>query len=173
MAQLDLGDRLAISRSAYMRYSGQGYDVRVALPNGPVDDDYEKKMRAAFYEMYRKEYGFVDPDAEIEATDWYVVATLGTPRQGGLLVRSGGEACLAPAGSAISGEREAYFPELGGMIRTPVIDRYRMGPGETFEGPCLVEERESTSVILPGDGARVDELGHLLIEIDPGRRNVA
>jgi N-methylhydantoinase A/oxoprolinase/acetone carboxylase beta subunit len=59
------------------------------------------------------------------------------------------------------------------MVRSPVIDRYRMKPGETFEGPCLVEERESTSVILPGDGARVDELGHLLIEIDPGRRNVA
>jgi N-methylhydantoinase A/oxoprolinase/acetone carboxylase beta subunit len=48
-----------------------------------------------------------------------------------------------------------------------------MKPGETFEGPCLVEERESTSVILPGDGARLDELGHLLIEIDPRRRNVA
>src|ERR1700680_3713259 len=38
VAQLKLGSKLAISRSAYMRHSGQGYDIRVALPTGPVDD---------------------------------------------------------------------------------------------------------------------------------------
>ena len=49
----------------------------------------------------------------------------------------------------------------------------RTDAGDAFEGPSLVEERESTTVILPGDAARVDELGHLVIEIDRGRRNVA
>jgi len=152
-----------------MRYSGQGYDVRVALPNGPVDDSYEKKMRAAFYDTYRKEYGFVDPDAQIEATDWYVVASLGNGSTWAA-VRYG-----APEGAsdcAITGEREAYFPELGGMVPSKIIDRYRMQANDSFEGPCLVEERESTTVILPGDVVRVDALGHLVIEIDRGRRHV-
>jgi N-methylhydantoinase A len=169
VARLKLGSRLAISRSAYMRHSGQGYDIRVALPTGPVDDAYEKKMRGAFYDTYRREYGFVDPDAPIETTDWYVVASLGNGHSCGVIR---GDAAAGESGSAVIGEREAYFPELGGMIRSKIIDRYRMNRIDAFEGPCLVEERESTTVILPGDVVGVDHLGHLVIEIDRGRRNV-
>jgi N-methylhydantoinase A len=169
VAQLELGGRLSILRIAYMRYSGQGYDVRVALPNGLVDDAYEKKMCAAFYDTYRREYGFIDPDAPIETTDWYVVASLAN---GHSYVASSTDAAADAPGSAISGEREAYFPEFGGMTPSKIIDRYRMKPSDAFEGPCLVEERESSTVILPGDIVRVDHLGHLVIEIDRGRRNV-
>jgi N-methylhydantoinase A len=168
-AQLELGHPLSISRSAYMRYAGQGYDVRVALADGPVDETYEIKMRAAFYDTYRRDYGFVDPDAEIEVTDWYVVASLGN-----------GSACAAVRNDAtggisdfaVTGERAAYFPELGGMAPSKIVDRYRMKASDLFAGPCLVEERESTTVILPGDVVRVDALGHLVIEIDRGRRHV-
>jgi N-methylhydantoinase A len=169
VARLELGSKLAISRSAYMRHSGQGYDIRVALPSGPVDGAYEKKMRAAFYDTYRREYGFVDPDAPIETTDWYVVASLGNGHSCGVIR---GDAAAGESGSTVIGEREAYFPELGGMIRSKIIDRYRMKRIDAFEGPCLVEERESTTVILPGDVVGVDHLGHLVIEIDRGRGNV-
>jgi N-methylhydantoinase A len=169
-AQLELGGAVSISRSAYMRYSGQGYDVRVSLPVGPIDDDYEKRMRAAFYETYRKEYGFFDADAEIEATDWYVVASLASKDRSFFEGRD--EACVAPTGPAFTGEREAYFPELGGMTASRVLDRYRMKSNETFEGPCLVEERESTTVVLPGDNVRVDQAGHLVIEINREQRHV-
>jgi N-methylhydantoinase A len=168
--QLELGNALSVSRSAYMRYSGQGYDVRVALPGGPVDGLYEQKMRAAFHDTYRKEYGFFDPDAEVEATEWYVVVSVGN-RDYGLLERRV-EACLAPAESAVTGEREAYFPEGGGMVRSRVLDRYRMKANVMFEGPCLVEERESTTVVLPGDDVRLDHFGHLIIEVDREHRNV-
>jgi N-methylhydantoinase A len=167
-ARLELGSKLSISRSAYMRHSGQGYDIRVALPDGPVDAAYEKKMCEAFYRTYRREYGFVDPDAPIETTDWVVVASLANRHSRETI------SAAAPAdncGSGVIGEREACFPELGGMVRSKVIDRYRMKADDTFEGPCLVEERESTTVVLPGDVVRVDHLGHLVIEIDRGRRN--
>jgi N-methylhydantoinase A len=97
-----------------------------------------------------------------------VVAALTNARSAGPV---GGDAVRRP-GSAVVGEREAYFPELGGMIASKIIDRYRMQATDAFEGPCLVEERESTTVILPGDVVRVDHLGHLVIEIDRGRRRV-
>jgi N-methylhydantoinase A len=164
--RLMLGTDVAISRSAYMRYSGQGYDIRVALPSGAVDGGYEKRMREAFYETYRREYGFFDPDAAVETTDWYVVASLSN----GHAAAVSGDGAQA-AGSVVVGEREAYFPELGGMVPSKVIDRYAMKVGDEFEGPCLVEERESTTVILPGDVVRVDHLGHLVIEIDARRRH--
>jgi N-methylhydantoinase A len=166
---LALGSRFVISRSAYMRHSGQGYDVRVALPGGPVDAAYEGKMRAAFYETYRREYGFVDPDAAVEATDWYVMASLANERAGASI---GAEPATGGSGTANVGERGAYFPECDGMVGAGVIDRYRMKADDGFEGPCLVEERESTTVVLPGDIVKVDRHGHLVIEINSGRRNV-
>jgi N-methylhydantoinase A len=168
VARLELGSRPSMSRSAYMRHSGQGYDIRVALPSGPVDAAYEGKMRAAFYDTYRREYGFVDPDAPIEATDWYVVAALANARPNQPMVA---EACMGGSGPAAIGARAAYFPECGGMVRANVIDRYRMKADDAFEGPCLVEERESTTVILPGDIVKVDRRGHLVIEIERGRQN--
>jgi N-methylhydantoinase A len=168
VARLRLGSKLAISRAAYMRYCGQGYDIRVSLPTGAVDDAYEDKMREAFYDTYRREYGFVDPDAPIEATDWYVVASLSNGRSFGPI---GADPAAGERGPATIGEREAYFPECGGMIPSKIIDRYRMKASDAFEGPCLIEERESTTVILPGDLVSIDHLGHLVIEIDRGRRN--
>ncbi len=164
-ALLELGSELSISRSAYMRYSGQGYDIRVALPTGTIDDAFEQRMREAFYDTYRREYGFVDPDAPIETTDWYVVASLSNGHSRGGV---GADPVGGEARSAIIGEREAYFPECGGMIGSKIIDRYRMRAIDAFEGPCLVEERESTTVILPGDVVSLDRLGHLVIEIDRG-----
>jgi N-methylhydantoinase A len=166
LARLKLGDRPAISRTAYMRYCGQGYDVQVALPSGSIDDAYEKKMRQAFHGTYRREYGFVDPDAAVEATDWYVIAAISNARSG-----INHDAGANESGPPIVGERAAYFPECGGMTTSEVINRYRMKPGDAFEGPCLVEERESTTVVLPGDAVSVNRLGHLVIEIERGKRN--
>jgi len=167
VARLKLGSALSISRSAYMRYCGQGYDVQVALPSGPVDDLYENKMRLAFHDTYRREYGFMDPDAAVEATDWHVVASLANARSGVINADGAEDAAASPA---VSG-RQAYFPECGGMIPSKVINRYGMKPADVFEGPCLVEERECTTVVLPGDVVGVNELGHLVIEIDRASRH--
>ena len=71
---------------------------------------------------------------------------------------------------ALKGTRMACFPEAGGLpgtyVEAQVIDRYLMRPGETFTGPALIEERESTTVVLPGDAAHLTETGHLMIEIN-------
>ena len=52
-------------------------------------------------------------------------------------------------------------------METPVYDRYRLSPGVDLSGPAIVEERESTTVLPPGCGGRVDEYGSLLVEIQP------
>jgi N-methylhydantoinase A len=167
VARLKLGSALSILRSAYMRYCGQGYDVQVALPSGPVDDLYENMMRLAFHDTYRREYGFMDPDAAVEATDWHVVASLANAHSR-VINADGAEDA---AGSPVVSERQAYFPECGGMIPSKVINRYGMKPADVFGGPCLVEERECTTVVLPGDAVGVNELGHLVIEIDRASRH--
>jgi N-methylhydantoinase A len=69
------------------------------------------------------------------------------------------------AGEARKGLRRAFIPESGGLIECPVYDRYALGPDATLEGPALVEERETTVLLLPGDRARVDEYFNLLVDV--------
>ncbi len=51
------------------------------------------------------------------------------------------------------------------MVRAKVINRYALTEGHRIRGPALVEERECTTVILPGDGVSVSAAGNLVIDI--------
>lgn len=149
----------SIKRSAWMRHVGQGYEIRVDLPEGSIDAAYIAAMQEAFLAAYQREYGYTDRDAEIEVTDWYVAVTiLASHRKLAARVESAG--ARRP-----TKERAAYFPELGGKISCQVVDRYAIKPGEVITGPALIEEREATTVVLPGDTASVSAAGHLVIEI--------
>jgi N-methylhydantoinase A len=160
-AALHADGKPELKRSAWMRHVGQGYEIRVDLPAGVIEASYCVAMRDAFLAAYKREYGYIDPDAAIEITDWYVVTTV--PSQKGRV----GAAITTSASDAHRphGRRMAYFPENGGMVLSLVVDRYAMVPGEFVEGPALIEEREATTVILPGDKATISKKGHLMIEI--------
>ena len=149
------------SRYAYMRYVGQGYERKVDLPGGPIDGDYPGKVGEAFVESYLRNFGFTDPDARIEAIDWCLVATVPGDRAAPRRFDGAGEA----GGSAVVGARRAWFPELDGFAECDVVDRYRLREGDAFEGPAIVEERESTTVVLPGDTVTVGPSGHMVIEV--------
>jgi N-methylhydantoinase A len=156
----------AIARSASMRYAGQGYEIRVPLPGGAIGEGYPEAVLAAFHAAYGREYGYNDPQAPVEVSDWFAVATL--PRD-----RAAGAAgfCFQDAvadGDPITGERLAWFPEAGGgMVPTRIVDRYALTAAHRIEGPALVEERESTTVVPPGDVLSLSAAGNLVIEIRP------
>ncbi len=149
------------SRYAYMRYVGQGYERKVDLPDGPIDESYPGKVGEAFVEGYLRNFGFTDPDAGIEAIDWCLVATVPGDRDAPCRFDGLGEV----GGSAVVGARRAWFPELDGFAECDVVDRYRLREGDAFEGPAIVEERESTTVVLPGDAVTVGPSGHMAIKV--------
>jgi N-methylhydantoinase A/oxoprolinase/acetone carboxylase beta subunit len=64
-------------------------------------------------------------------------------------------------GNALKGTRAVYFGDA--YVETPIHDRYRMGPGTCIDGPAIVEERESTTVVGPGATAHVTEDGSLIL----------
>jgi N-methylhydantoinase A len=161
LARLGRSEDPRWSRYAYMRYVGQGYERKVDLPDGPIDSNYPDKISNVFVEGYLRNYGFTDPDAEIEAIDWYLVATI--PSIYNALHRF--ESIGDPGERFVVGSREAYFPELDGFVNCDVIDRYRLRAGDLFNGPAIVEERESTTLVLPGDVVTVSSSGHLLIKV--------
>ena len=67
-------------------------------------------------------------------------------------------------GEAVKGSRRVWFRETG-FAQAQVLDRYRLNPGTTVEGPAVVEERESTVVVGPGGRGRIDPSGALVVEV--------
>jgi N-methylhydantoinase A len=155
------GREISHRRAAEMRYVGQGHEVRVPLPAGPLTPASIPALREAFEQEYVRLYGRLGPPVAVEAITWRVVSSGPRPE----LHLSTPSDATGDAGAARKGERQAYMPELGGMAAVPVYDRYHLGPEATFTGPAIVEERESTTVIGPGANVSVDGEGNLVVEV--------
>ncbi len=162
--KMDPDGPLRLERSASMRYAGQGYELRVDLPDGPIGPDYAARGLAAFHAAYQREYGYSDPDTPVDVIDWFAVSTsAGGHADAGIRLQGYGR-----GGNPVVGHRRAYFPEAGGMVDTAVVDRYALTEGHRIPGPALVEERESTVVVLPGDTVSVSSAGNLIVDIKAG-----
>jgi N-methylhydantoinase A len=145
---------IAIRRSAEMRYVGQGHEVEVEVSSGSLGASSLAPITDAFEAAYRTLYSRTPLGVAIEALNWRVVVS-GPPPD--LSIESSAPAATGQAGGPIvKKHRPAYFAEAGGYVDTPVYDRYRLAAGTRFEGPAIIEERESTTVIGPGARVVVD-----------------
>ena len=153
-----LGDagQVRWSRYGYLRYAGQGFEVHVDLPAGALDAGYPARVVEAFHAAYERQHRYRDDAGAVEAVDWALVASLPRPQAG--------EWRFAASASQRRGHRKAWFPEAGGYVETAVVARASIG-GQGIVGPAIVEDPDCTTVVLPGDRARVDGNGHLVIEI--------
>jgi N-methylhydantoinase A len=151
-------EELASARSVDMRYAGQGYTVPVPLPDGPLAEGLETPLRKAFDLAYERRFGLHLETAPAEALHWRLSAHVPLASPSLAFVQTSD-------GDPVKGEREAYFPELGGFTTCSVYDRYRFAAGLRVAGPALIEERESTIVIGPSAEVEADELGNLLITL--------
>jgi N-methylhydantoinase A len=148
-------------READMRYVGQGHEIRVTLPAGALDAAHVSTLVTAFEALYRELYERLGPPVPIEILNWRVVSSGPRPDLKLYITASAG----GDARSALKGQRPAYFPETHGFIATPIYDRYRLAPGATFDGPAIVEERESTTIVGPRARCRIDEQWNLVVEL--------
>ncbi len=155
--------QLHVRRTVEMRYAGQGHEIPVLLPDGPLSDAHGEAVAEAFTDEYRRLYGRVAEGVAVEALSWRVVVSGPRPD----LVITGDDAGSADAADAIKGERRIYLPEAGGFAAVPVYDRYRLGPGAAFVGPAVVEERECTA-ILGGGAVHVDDFRNLVVQLPHG-----
>lgn len=144
-----------------LRYVGQGFQVEAEIPAEALASDDAAAIRAAFEARYRAQYGRSEPALPVECVSWQVILSGPRPEMS-LTGGAGGGAPAAPR------SRRAWFPEAGGFVDTPVIDRAALRPGDRLAGPALVEERESTLVLPPGAGALCDAGLNLVVTIPPG-----
>jgi N-methylhydantoinase A len=160
-------DAVQVTRSADMQYLGQMHDIAVPVPNGTLSGKDEVRLREAFYSRYKDLFQRIVTRIPVELLTWRVRLSAPAPHLN-LKWRAGDAG--APKRK---GERLAYFPEVGRHVPTPVYDRYALRPGDGFNGPAIVEERESTLVVGPQARLAVDEYGSLIVKPAPEQREAA
>jgi N-methylhydantoinase A/oxoprolinase/acetone carboxylase beta subunit len=156
-------DRLVIQRVADCRYLGQGYELRVDARPGSVDAAWSDDLRARFHDAHEREYSRRFEEADIEIPNVRVrgiglMPQLRTPE-----LEGGGD---EPAAGALRFEGEAWFRVDGALkpVTTRYFDRAALRAGNRVEGPAIVTQYDSTTVVPPGLEARVDRFGNIVIE---------
>jgi N-methylhydantoinase A len=147
-----------------MRCQGQGYSITIPVPRGhALDESLAPRLAERFGELYTEIYGHRPPDVPIEVValrarlsrDRAALAQLSTPRQD-----------ASARQPAIKGRRALYFQSEGGFIDGDIYDRYALSPGQSGQGPAVIEERETSVVVGPDARFFVDQALNLVIEID-------
>jgi N-methylhydantoinase A/oxoprolinase/acetone carboxylase beta subunit len=143
-----------------LRHKGQGHEVTVELPREVYLSGDPVAIRDLFYSRYREKYGHAHTNLPAELITCRTVVAAPAPKV------AMSEAKRGRSGAPVAkGERPVYFPELRGMVSTPVYDRDTLMAGDEFPGPAIVEERECTIVAGPAARVRIDALGHLFLDL--------
>jgi N-methylhydantoinase A len=152
--------RRRLLRALDMRYVGQNFELIVAAPPALWQGDLGA-LRQAFRAEHDRTYGYSADDEAVQIVAARLTALGGAEPLD--LPRLPGAPGPDP-GAARAGERSAYFAEAGGFVATPLYRRERLLGGHRIEGPAIVEQMDSTTVILPGQRAVVDDRANLLID---------
>ena len=152
------GDQpLAISRGAFMRYAGQGHEIFVSLPPEPITGDALAALRDAFEEEYRRLYARHIPGARIEIMSWTVSAATARPKAE-VLEHAPGAVAAVPIG-----KQSVYDAGLEVRVEANVYERDDLVPGAQFEGPAIVVEEGTSTLVSSRFSGAVDGGGALVL----------
>ena len=181
--RVEPGER-TLRRAIDMRYVGQSHEITVAVQDREFSDPDLATLVAAFREEHERVYGYA-PDAPVQLVTFRVTALArvtappvagagGTRGDLGAAHRATRPVHSAELGgfaerpvydqdlrAAHRATRQVHFGELGGFVECPIYDRERIPPGADLEGPAILEQMDTTTVVLPGQVARCDEQRNL------------
>ncbi|MBY4598278.1 hydantoinase/oxoprolinase family protein [Ottowia caeni] len=137
------------------RYAGQNFEIAVPLDSLglPALADFLSK----FSDAHRREYGYDAADRAVEIVNCRVRAVGLVPRAPIAEIKGG-----STLEGAVVAVRPVYFVETG-WVETPVYRRKSLPMETDFEGPAIIEEMSSTTVVLPAQRVRADRFGNLII----------
>ena len=153
--------RIGLIRAGDLRYFGQGYELRVAFPDGPVDEAALAGVWQAFERQHRTEYGHVFADSPIEIVNIRLTGAALMPKIGR----------PAPIGTGALDEAKlrvglCSFRIDGGLARfdTPYYRRDAIPAGNPIAGPAVVVQRDTTTVVPPGWTAVAESNRNLILK---------
>ena len=150
-------DRIRIERALDLRYAGQGYEIAVPCPAAPLDEAGLQELRLAFDRQHKTMFGHMAGEETVEVVSYRVrgiglVPPVALPK----FERTGGT--LA---DALRERRRVRFD--GKEVDCPVYQRERLDVGLSFAGPAILDQFDCTTVICPGQTARVDEWKNVIV----------
>ncbi len=146
-------------QQADMRYVGQSYELTIPLPEGELTPNQLPGILRRFHQEHDRAYGFQADDETVEfvALRLSAIGKISKPKAR-TIASSSSDAVIARKAT-----RPVYFEEIGGLTECPIYDRYALQSGHKIQGPAIVEEVDSTTVVHPGYGANVDMYGNLFL----------
>jgi len=153
---------ILFSRSVDARFIGQGSETNLPIAERDLRRLDAQTLRRRFDETYARLYGRTYPESPVEFVNFRVRASLPVKA---LELPQRATPKGARLADAKKGERQAYSARARTFVPHAVYDRYRLFPGAAFEGPAIVEERESTVILGEDARARIDAQGFLWIDL--------
>ncbi|PZX17169.1 N-methylhydantoinase A [Palleronia aestuarii] len=154
-------DRQNFSRRIDMRYEGQNYELSIAVPEGEITSRTLETLAARFAEAHDRLYGFSVEGERIFCVTFRAEAS-GSVDKATLPHRPLGD---ADPMTAVIGTRSVWYPETRDFAETVLYDRDRLAPGMKIEGPAIVEQMDTTTLVPPGVTGAVDATDTLILEV--------
>jgi N-methylhydantoinase A len=146
---------LVETRTAYMRYRGQGHEIGVQLPSRPFTVDDVTMLQELFDTSYMAHFTRIIPNLNVEILTWTL--TLATERS---LPQSG--ATVSESAAPIGDETRAMFdPASGTTVEAKLLRRDTLVPGHCLDGPAILTEDETSTVVPPNYRVMINALGEI------------
>jgi N-methylhydantoinase A len=151
-AEGDLAGSVEISRAVDMRYAGQAYELRVNLDHLPEKPSHEA-VAEAFHQEHERVYGFRDPAAPVQVTTVRLAVIGRTPAVRLPRLPASSEPPVARS------HRPIFL--TGAWHDAAIYDRHVLRAGQSVNGPAVIEQEDTTVVVLPNWTAKIDASGNL------------
>ena len=148
---------LTETRTAFMRYRGQGHEITVDLPIRAYQAEDEGMFQNAFDESYKELFSRIIPNLTVEVLTWTL--SLSTDPS----LPKPVEAPSASAPGVPQGERTVFDAVSGQNVMTPVYSRTSLEPGATLAGPAIIVEDETSTLVTAGFDATINSLGQIVL----------
>jgi N-methylhydantoinase A len=151
------GDQpLTETRSAFMRYRGQGHEIAVPLPTRLYRNEDAAVLRDAFEEAYRRLYSRVIPGVDVEILSWVMLLSAPRPAEAEIDLPAPEPYTVQPART-----RPVFDPETGEFIEVAIHERGDLRPGALIPGPAVIVEDETSTVVSRLFDGRVNAFGYI------------
>ena len=150
-------EKLLINYQAALQYKGQGYTLRVPLPD--LESLNLQQLRDIFVTTHQQRYQWYDKDRDVIIVDLWITATLPRARMPSRALKKGNS---EPPSQSRLGEREIYEGNEH-FTSFKLYDRKELLAGNVIKGPSIIQQMDTTTFIPKGLEARVNKFGYLLI----------
>jgi N-methylhydantoinase A len=149
------GAEPAFERLLDLRYVGQEFSLSVPVDQAQILGSDRKAIRAAFDALHEQRYAHSADDEPIEMINVRLIAR----------VRRSKPVMPSPGGGRASQRRRLVGMGPGAAVECRVYERDGLAAGVTIDGPALIQEYGSTTLVFPGDRCTVARTGELVIAV--------